>query len=62
MEQKNWHRSQNGVLMGVCAGLAETLECPVGVMRLLWLLIALFTAGIPVLIVYILLGILLKPA
>jgi phage shock protein PspC (stress-responsive transcriptional regulator) len=62
MESKNWHRSSNGMVMGVCAGLAETFECPVGIMRLLWVLLGLCTAVLPMIIVYIILGIILKPA
>lgn len=32
-----WTRSADGVILGVCKGLAKALDIPVGVMRLVWL-------------------------
>ena len=37
-----WVRSRDGALAGVCKGLAKTLDIPVGVFRLLWLISLLF--------------------
>lgn len=37
-----WTRAKDGVFFGVCKGLARTLEMPVGVFRLLWLMSILF--------------------
>lgn len=33
-----WLRSNNGMLFGVCAGLAKVFHIPVGVLRLVWVL------------------------
>ncbi len=42
-----WVRAQDGVIFGVCKGLARAFDIPVGVFRLLWVLSVLFMgAGI----------------
>ncbi len=42
-----WTRAQDGMLFGVCKGLARIFEMPVGVVRLIWVLsILFFGAGI----------------
>jgi phage shock protein C len=41
-------------LGGVCGGIAEYMELDPTIVRLLTVVLALFTAGIPVLIAYIL--------
>lgn len=37
-----WVRAKDGAIFGVCKGLARTLDIPVGVFRLLWLVSVLF--------------------
>ena len=37
-----WVRAQDGVIFGVCKGLANAFDIPVGVFRLLWILSVLF--------------------
>lgn len=37
-----WLRANNGLLFGVCAGLAKVLHTPVGILRILWVVSALF--------------------
>jgi len=42
-----WVRAKDGAIFGVCKGLARTLDIPVGVFRLVWILsILFFGAGI----------------
>jgi phage shock protein PspC (stress-responsive transcriptional regulator) len=36
-----WVRAKDGAIFGVCKGLAKTLDLPVGVVRLCWLVSAL---------------------
>lgn len=40
--QYKWVKSRDGALLGVCKGLAKSLEIPVGLFRVLWLLSILF--------------------
>ncbi|MBX3020849.1 MAG: PspC domain-containing protein [Bdellovibrionales bacterium] len=37
-----WVRAKDGAIFGVCKGLARTLDIPVGLFRLLWLISILF--------------------
>lgn len=37
-----WTRARDGAVFGVCKGLATTLELPVGMFRLFWILSVLF--------------------
>ncbi len=54
------YRSRNGIIFGVCRGLAKHLDVPVGVVRLLFV-IGFFCTGLwPVGIGYILAGVLMK--
>jgi phage shock protein PspC (stress-responsive transcriptional regulator) len=48
-----WVRAKDGAIFGVCKGLAKTLDLPVGIVRLCWLLSVLFLcvgAGIYILL------------
>ncbi|HBF33978.1 TPA: envelope stress response membrane protein PspC [Candidatus Sumerlaeota bacterium] len=60
-KRDGWYRSRNGVFMGVCRGLAEHFDFPVFGMRVLWILVALVTVFWPVVIVYLIAGVLMKP-
>jgi len=41
-QQVKWKRSEDGIIAGVCAGIADTLDLPVGVLRVLLLIAVLF--------------------
>ncbi len=53
------YRSRHGELLGVCQGIADWRELPVGPIRLLVIIIAVSTAVVPVLAIYIAAGFLL---
>ena len=55
--QKKLTRSHNQVIAGVCAGIAEYLGWDIGLVRILYLLISIFSAAFPGIIVYIILWI-----
>lgn len=44
METHRWVRAENGAIFGVCKGLGESMDLPVGVIRLL-LVISILFAG-----------------
>jgi len=50
-------RSNNRVIAGVCAGLAEWIGWDIALVRLLYLLVSIFSAGFPGIIAYIILWI-----
>lgn len=51
------HRSEEKkVLMGVCQGFADEYKMDVGIVRLIVVLIAVFTAFFPALLAYIIIG------
>ncbi len=50
--QRKMYRSRDGVIFGLCQGFADWRELPVGSVRLVVVLIALFTAVMPVLLIY----------
>lgn len=54
---KKLTKSNNKMLAGVCAGIAEYLGWDVTLVRVLYLLLALFSAGFPGLLIYIILAI-----
>ncbi len=51
---KKLYRSRRGEIFGVCKGIADWKDLPVGPIRLAVVLIALTTAVVPVLVIYIL--------
>lgn len=55
MEQKKLRRSENRMLGGVIAGLAEYFDVDVTMLRVCYVLLSLFTAAFPGLLVYIIL-------
>ncbi|WP_340110905.1 PspC domain-containing protein [Maribellus mangrovi] len=55
MASKKLYRSRNRVLGGVLAGIAVHLDVDVVLVRLIYILLSLFSAGFPGLIVYIIL-------
>ena len=48
------YRARNGLLLGVCKGVAEHLDCRVLWIRLIVVLVAMFSALWPVLLIYLL--------
>lgn len=57
--RRKLYRSRDGVLFGVCQGFADWRELPVGPVRLIVILIAMFTAVVPVLLIYFALAVFL---
>ncbi len=54
MEPKRLYRSEtNKVLAGICGGLGEYLAVDPVVLRLLWVVITIFTGAVPGLVAYI---------
>ena len=56
------YRSRNGMLLGVCRGLAEYFDLSVGWVRFFTLLAFLFTGLWPVGILYLIMALVMKPA
>lgn len=52
---KKLQRSSNKMIAGVCAGIAEYLGLDVTLVRVLYVLISIFSAGFPGLLIYIIL-------
>lgn len=48
------YRSRKGEIFGVCKGLSNWAELPVGPIRLAVILIAVFSGFVPVLVIYVL--------
>ena len=59
MATRRLYRSKNGEIMGVCKGIAEWRDYPVDTIRLIFILVAIFTAIAPCLIIYFALGLIL---
>lgn len=53
--KKKLQRSSNKMIAGVCAGIAEYLGLDVTVVRVAYVLLSIFSAGFPGLIVYVIL-------
>lgn len=59
---RSLYRSRSGWIFGVCQGLADYAQISVFWVRTLLILAALFSSFIPVLIIYIMAAIFMKPA
>ncbi|MFO7830034.1 MAG: PspC domain-containing protein [Bacteroidales bacterium] len=55
--QRKLTRSHNQVIAGVCAGIAEYFGWDIATVRILYLVISIFSAAFPGIIVYIILWI-----
>lgn len=53
------YRSRNGMLLGICQGIADWRDLPVSVVRLIFIIICLVTAVAPCVIIYLLLGLII---
>ena len=59
METKKLRRSNNKMLAGVCAGIAEYLDIDPTVVRVVYATLSLFSAGFPGILLYLILMILM---
>jgi len=57
MSEKKLLRSNNRVIAGVCAGIAEWLGWDITLVRILYLVISILSAAFPGILVYIILWI-----
>lgn len=57
--RKKLIRSQNRVFAGVCGGIADWLDLDPSVVRIAYLLLSLFSAGFPGLLIYVILWIII---
>lgn len=55
-------RSKNKVIAGVCGGIAEYFGWDIALVRIVYLLISIFSAAFPGIIVYIILWIVMPPS
>ena len=55
MSQGKLRRSRNRRIAGVCGGIADYLGWPAGRVRFLYLLVSIFSAGFPGIVVYLVL-------
>lgn len=58
--EKTLYRSRDGAIFGVCKGIAEWRDLPVGVVRLGAIFLVLFTGFWPVVLIYIVAALLMK--
>lgn len=56
------HRSQDKMIAGVCAGLAEHFDMPVTKVRIAYVALSVLSVGFPGLLVYLILWYLLPEA
>ena len=61
-QAKKLRRSRDRMIAGVCGGIAEHLVWPVDRVRLIYVLLSVFSAAFPGLLVYILLWIAMPEA
>ena len=59
MEGKKLTRSDNRMIAGVCAGIAEYLGWSVGLTRLLFVLVSVLSVAFPGILVYLVLWIMM---
>lgn len=53
---RRMYRSRNGMLLGICQGIADRYDMPVAVVRLIFIIITIATAVAPCVIIYLLAG------
>ena len=56
---KKLYRSSNRIVAGVCGGIAEYFDVDPTVIRVVYLILSLFSAGFPGLLLYIILRVLI---
>lgn len=57
MHKKKLTRSRNQSIAGVCAGIAEYFDLDIALVRILYLVISIFSVAFPGIIIYIVLWI-----
>ena len=57
MNKSKLTRSNNRVIAGVCAGLADWIGWDIALVRLLYLIVSIFSAGFPGILAYAILWI-----
>lgn len=62
MEKKQLRRSNNKMLAGVCAGVAEYFDVDVTMVRVLYAALTIFSAAFPGLLLYIVMMLLMPRA
>lgn len=62
MPRRPLARSNDRVIAGVCAGLAEYVGWPATNMRILYVLVSIFSAAFPGIVVYLILWLLMPEA
>lgn len=60
--RKGLYRSQDGLILGVCQGIADWRQMPVFWVRVIAILLIIVSHGIPGIIVYFILGMILQPS
>ncbi len=55
MKKKLYKDKNTGILSGVCSGIAQYLNIDVTIVRILYILLSIFSAAFPGIIVYIIL-------
>ena len=60
-EPKRLYRSDNAVFAGVCGGIGEFFGIDPVAVRLLWVLVSVFTGFVPGLIAYVLAALIMPP-
>ncbi len=55
-------RSKNKMIAGVCAGLAEYFSLDPAIVRVAYVLISIFSAAFPGILIYIILWVVIPPA
>lgn len=61
MKKNRLTRSNNRVIAGVCAGIAEWLGWDIALVRILYLVLSILSAAFPGILVYIILWIVMPP-
>jgi phage shock protein C len=54
-----FYRARDGLVFGICQGFARWRELPVGMVRLIYILLMIFTGFVPMVLVYVALAIFL---
>ena len=55
------YRSRHGLVLGVCKGLARYMDCSTFLLRLIVIILALLSGLWPVVLLYLLVAVLMKP-
>ncbi|MEC9485379.1 MAG: PspC domain-containing protein [Candidatus Izemoplasma sp.] len=58
-QKRLYKNGEEAVIAGVCQGIAEYIDVDVTIVRLLTVFIAIFTSGVPVVLIYIIMAIVL---